>query len=122
VVLASALTDTPALTHQRSLQQHEHCCAAVVDRDNRILLGTVLRKTLLVLLAQRHWAQGSVEDSDMPEPLPVLPLLTIEKEYPVYPRLVDVEISTDDARCLLDLAPYVQIGPYTMNEHASAHR
>lgn len=39
----------------------------------------------------------------------------LEKSYPNYPNLKDIEIRAEDLHCLMDIAPYVQIGPHAIN-------
>ncbi|CAM9515876.1 unnamed protein product, partial [Hapterophycus canaliculatus] len=46
----------------------------------------------------------------------------LEKSYPNYPSFSDLQIEGEDYHCLMDIAAYVQIGPHSINEHASAHR
>ncbi|KAG5190313.1 channel voltage activated chloride channel [Tribonema minus] len=116
----------------RTLRSCDHNCFPVIDGESRpfrrrytlrsVLLGTILRKTLLVLLARRRFAPPSADDASMPRPLPVLAWGDLEGRYPKYPRMEHLDLSEEDGRCLIDLAAYVQVGPHSMNEHASAHR
>ena len=41
----------------------------------------------------------------------------LESSYPRYPNFGDIEreIRTEDLHCLMDIAPYVQIGPHSIN-------
>eukprot|EP00903_Cladosiphon_okamuranus_P010912 g10308.t1 len=108
------------------LRDYDHNCFPVVeDRDQRVLLGVVYRKNLAVLLKQRHFAEPSAQDPTRPDDsLPELSWSFLESSYPRYPSYRDIEggIKTEDLRCLMDIAAYVQIGPHSINEHASAHR
>ncbi|CAM9547759.1 unnamed protein product, partial [Discosporangium mesarthrocarpum] len=105
-----------------TLRDYDHNCFAVVDKDNRILLGTIHRKNLLVLLERKHFSRPSKRDPTMPKSIPVLPWEQLESAYPNYPSLEDVKLTGKDMSSLMDLTAYVQIGPHVINEHASAHR
>ncbi|CAM9653295.1 unnamed protein product [Phaeothamnion confervicola] len=100
-----------------------HNCFPVVDNDGR-LLGTVLRKHLLVLLCKRHFGPPSRADPGLPRTMPVVPWQKLEAAYPDYPTLDDVDAALLDRDMgnLMDLTPYLQIGPHTINEHASVQR
>ncbi|CAM9871346.1 unnamed protein product, partial [Chrysoparadoxa australica] len=114
----------------RLLIDTEHNAFPIVDQDTNTLLGTVLRKHLLSLLAGRHFSAGSAEDPDKPESLEashegrkeVMTWKRLERHYPRYPRLSELDLAKEDMPCLIDLTPYLQIGPHIINEHASAHR
>ena len=47
---------------------------------------------------------------------------TIERAYPRYPTIKDVEMRPIDRNCWLDLRPYANTAPYTVNETASIQR
>lgn len=47
---------------------------------------------------------------------------TIERVYPRYPRIEEVEVRSADRNCWLDLRPYANTAPYTVNETASIQR
>lgn len=50
-------------------------------------------------------------DDDLPE----LSWSMLEKSYPNYPDLKDLQIRPEDLHCLMDIAAYVQIGPHAIN-------
>ncbi|CAM9787116.1 unnamed protein product [Ectocarpus sp. 6 AP-2014] len=106
------------------LRDYDHNCFPVVeDRDQRVLLGVVHRKNLAVLLMERHFTEPSAQDPTRPNDiLPELSWSVLERSYPHYPMLQDIKIGGEHWHCLMDIAPYVQIGPHCINEHASAHR
>ena len=47
---------------------------------------------------------------------------TIERAYPRYPTIDDVTMRESDRNCWLDLRPYANTAPYTINETASIQR
>jgi len=47
---------------------------------------------------------------------------TLERVYPRYPTIDDVDMRSADRNSLLDLRPYANTAPYTVNETASIQR
>lgn len=111
------------------------------------LYGTASRSILCTLLQRRAFGQPDVlRDYDEPNtnnknnnytnghangygagaqnlgPRRLSPLVqwdTIERVYPRYPQIEDVEMRNGDRNCWLDLRPYANTAPYTINETAS---
>jgi chloride channel 7 len=94
------------------------------------LYGTVSRSTLCTLLQRRAFGSPDVlEDYDGPHqtlgPRRLSPLVqwdTIERAYPRYPTIADIRMQEVDRNCWLDLRPYANTAPYTVNETASIQR
>ena len=94
------------------------------------LYGTVSRSTLCTLLHRRAFGAPDVlEDYDGPQqnlgPRRLSPLVqwdTIERAYPRYPTLSEIHLRESDFSCWLDLRPYANTAPYTVNETASIQR
>lgn len=94
------------------------------------LYGTAGRAMLCTLLQRRAFGSPDVlEDYDGPQqnlgPRRLSPLVqwdTIERAYPRYPTIDDVDMRDSDRNCWLDLRPYANTAPYTVNETASIQR
>ena len=84
---------------------------------DRTLEGVVLRKTLCVLLQRgmfSGWRTGTSES--------MLSWSELETIYPRYPRIEDIKLSSADYDCWMNLSPYINSSPYTVNENASVPR
>ena len=46
----------------------------------------------------------------------------LETIYPRYPRIEDIKLSSADYDCWMNLSPYINSSPYTVNENASVPR
>ncbi len=46
----------------------------------------------------------------------------LERTYPKYPQIDEIDLSEDDMRCWVDLRNYMETAPFTMNENASVSR
>jgi chloride channel 7 len=94
------------------------------------LYGTASRYMLCTLLQRRAFGSPDVlEDYDGAQqnlgPRRLSPLVqwdTIERAYPRYPTIADVDMREGDRNCWLDLRPYANTAPYTVNETASIQR
>lgn len=53
---------------------------------------------------------------------PLVSWKTLECIYPRYPDVENLKISESERRCIIDLRPYIDSSPYTINEHASVQR
>ena len=100
------------------------------------LYGTASRAMLCTLLQRRAFGQphdvnnghyhsnadGSADYAELLGPKRLSPLVqwdTIERVYPCYPTIDDVLLRPGDRNCWLDLRPYANTAPYTINETAS---
>lgn len=114
------------------LRHCEHANFPIVDMTSGgTLYGTVSRSTLCTLLKRRAFApvesfHGYNEKGDEtlgPKRLsPLVQWDTIERVYPRYPKIEDIRLRAGDKDCWLDLRPYANTAPYTINESASIER
>ena len=113
------------------LQSCGHGTFPIVDTvSGGTLYGTASRYMLCTLLQRRAFGSPDVlEDIDGQQqqlgPRRLSPLVqwdTIERAYPRYPTLADIEMRENDRNCWLDLRPYANTAPYTVNETASIQR
>jgi len=112
------------------LRSCQHGTFPIVDTaSGGTLYGTASRDMLCTLLQRRAFGNPDVLDdydnSDTLGPRRLSPLVqwdTIERAYPRYPTIDDVEIGEADRNCWLDLRPYANTAPYTINETASIQR
>jgi len=92
-----------------------------------ILYGTTSRSMLCTLLDRRafcHDKDGYSSDRFL-ESKRLLPLVqweTIERQYPEYPTIETIELQPGDRQRWIDLRPYANTAPYTINETASIQR
>jgi CBS domain-containing protein len=104
----------------------------VVDTDDsNILVGTVGRNELCVLLKQRAFGHPKKTSNDFNPTvsnyleyegkryLPLVDWRVLEESYPRYPSADDIRVSESDRACFLDLRPYMNTAPITVQEEAS---
>ena len=111
-----------------------HSNYVVVDLDdNSIIYGTIGRNALCILLQQREFGLPKEEDDDFPQQrtlcnylevdrakyVPLVQWNTIERSYPKFPTVEQLRISTEDRDFFVDLRPYCNQAPVTVNEHSS---
>lgn len=112
------------------LQSCEHTTFPVVDtKDQNTLFGTVSRNVLCALLKHRAFGKTSDGDSvslraDFVEIggerfAPIAEWEVVEGSYPKYPSVKDIRIGRRDRDCLLDLRPYANTAPISVQETAS---
>ena len=103
----------------------------VVDTaSSGTLFGTASRDMLCTLLKRKAFGSPDALSaynesglSGVPKRLsPLVQWDTLERVYPRYPTIDDVEMRSADRNCLLDLRPYANTAPYTVNETASIQR
>jgi len=112
------------------LRSCQHGTFPIVDTaSGGTLYGTASRDMLCTLLQRRAFGNPDVLDdydnNDTLGPRRLSPLVqwdTIERAYPRYPTIEDFEIGEADRNCWLDLRPYANTAPYTINETASIQR
>jgi len=113
------------------LRSCRHGTFPIVDTSSGgTLYGTASRSTLCTLLQRRAFGQPeALLDESVANgrlgPRRLSPLVqwdTIEKVYPRYPTVEDVDVAPGDRSCWLDLRPYANTAPYTVNETASIQR
>jgi len=114
------------------LSSCSHNCFPIVDTTSGgTLYGTASRSMLCTLLKRRAFGPPDVvleeydhlnENSESLGPKRFSPLVqwdTIEREFPRYPTIQDVEMKASDRNCWLDLRPYANTAPFTVNETSS---
>ena len=103
----------------------------IVDSDSSgTLYGTASRDMLCTLLQRKAYGSPDVLNDEKEAglslgPKRVSPLVqweTLERVYPRYPGVEDIDMRSADRNCLLDLRPYANTAPYTVNETASIQR
>jgi len=113
------------------LRSCSHGTFPIVDMaSSGTLYGTASRDILTTLLQRRAFGSPDMMsdfgDSDVtlgPKRLsPLVQWDTIERVYPRYPTIDDVDMRSADRNCWLDLRPYANTAPYTINETASIQR
>jgi len=112
------------------LRTCRHGVFPIVDSaSGGTLYGTASRDMLCTLLKRRAFGKPDILDdydnSDTLGPRRLSPLVqwdTIERVYPRYPTIDDVSMRESDRNCWLDLRPYANTAPYTINETASIQR
>lgn len=110
------------------LRYTSHGNFPIVDTaSSSVLYGTTSRSMLCTLLHRRafcHHKDGYSSDPFL-ESKRLLPLVqweTIESQYPDYPTIESIELQPGDRRRWIDLRPYANTAPYTVNETASIQR
>jgi chloride channel 7 len=112
------------------LRACSHGTFPIVDTaSGGTLYGTASRSMLCTLLQRRAFGNPeALEDYDDAEALgprrlsPLVQWDTIERAYPRYPQIEDIDMRPNDRNCWLDLRPYANTAPYTVNETASIQR
>ena len=123
------------------LQSVSHSNFPIVDpASSDTLYGTASRSTLCTLLQRRAFvqpddvsnrhdhshfhldAEGTVNCAELLGQEGRSPLVSwdaIESVYPRYPTIDNVQLRPEDRDCWIDLRPYANTAPYTINESAS---
>jgi chloride channel 7 len=120
------------------LRSCKHGSFPIVDTaSGGTLYGTASRYMLNTLLQRRAFGspdeleedfEGGPSGSQQHQNLgprrlsPLVQWDTIERAYPRYPTIEDVVMREADRNCWLDLRPYANTAPYTVNETASIQR
>ena len=112
------------------LRSCSHGTFPIVDTaSGGTLYGTASRSMLCTLLQRRAFGHPDVlNDYDACESLgsrrlsPLVQWDTIERAYPRYPTVDTIDMRSSDRNCWLDLRPYANTAPYTVNETASIQR
>lgn len=113
------------------LRSCSHGTFPIVDNDTTgTLYGTASRDMLCTLLQRKAFTAATAVDDGNGQGLstrakaisPLVQWDTLERVYPRYPSVDDIELRSTDRDCLLDLRPYANTAPYTINETASIQR
>ena len=117
-------------------EMKHHCFPVVIDNSNisstihnnkdiddtNTLYGTITRKVICTLLKHRAFAPPSSDPNSVERISPLVNWGTLERVYPNYPKVEDLEITARDRQCWLDLRPYIDFSSFTINENASVQR
>jgi chloride channel 7 len=111
------------------LKSCKHTTFPVVDTDDGgVLFGTIGRNALCVLLKQRAFDSPTdkeggntrrLSNSLAEKYVPIVEWYQVEKAYPKYPSVKDTRLNSTDRDCFLDLRPYANQAPITVQEQAS---
>lgn len=118
------------------LKSCKHTNFPVVDMDdNRVLYGTVGRNALVILLQQRAFGHPKNEaemdedrdfssnylrvETDDVKYYPLVQWDVVEKAYPKYPSADALRISAAEREFLVDLRPYTNRAPLTVQESST---
>jgi chloride channel 7 len=100
----------------------------VVDKNGH-LRGFILRKTLCSIIKLKAFSNPvSKEDDGKGQTVVHLSQAatvfhdTLERTYPHYPKIEDISLTPNDMECWLDIRPYMDTSPYTINASASVQR
>jgi CBS domain-containing protein len=117
------------------LESCSHSTFPVVDtNDSNLLVGTISRNVLCALLKQRCFGRPSNSGNNSTASESVLAIYVelgnerfvpiteweiVEGSYPKYPSVHDIRISAAEKEMFLDLRPYFNAAPITVQETAS---
>jgi len=121
------------------LSTRSHACFPVVDTNDRdVLYGTINRQILCTLLdkrafdvpvqKERPWSPRFLRSSSIKLPpyhatySPLVQWSEVEKEYPSYQDIKNIKISERDREMYIDLRPYANTAPHSIQETASVQR
>jgi len=111
------------------LRTCKHATFPIVETTSGgTLYGTASRYVLCTLLQRRAFGLPDVLDDGGYSNLgpsrlsPLVQWDTIERAYPDYPTVDDIHMNEDDRQSWLDLRPYANTAPFTINETASIQR
>ncbi|XP_073982659.1 chloride channel protein 7 [Rhodnius prolixus] len=94
---------------------HHLECPAEVNSVGR-LRGLILRSQLIVLLHNKVFVERT-EDTDHE-----VTVKTFRDKYPRYPEIKDIYITEEEMDCTIDLTPFMNPSPYTVQQVASLPR
>ena len=116
------------------LKKCKHSNFPVVDIEDRgALFGTIGRHELCILLQQRafgrkdEYEDGKYDDGALwvePEHQQFVPLVSwneLEKSYPKEVTVDDIYINGPDQECLIDIRPYANTAPVTIQETSTVN-
>jgi len=113
--------------YDRLLNCKHECFPVVSSDDSRQLAGTIMRHTICMLI--RHRAFGapgedpaSRDDLKTRSLAPLLASAVFERAYPTYPTVDELNVTESDRGCWLDLRPYADTAPFTVQDCCSIQR
>lgn len=106
------------------LQHNRHHCFPVAcESEDYVLRGTIMRKVLCTLMKHRAFGPSGWDATSAERLSPLVNWGTLECVYPSYPDIEDIHaLSEEEKSSWLDLRPYLDTSPYTVNEFASHER
>ena len=110
-----------------TLANCKHACFPVVARDDGRLAGTIMRHTLCMLMKHRAFAAPGEDPKDRDDLRtralsPLLSSALFERAYPKFPEVDELELSDADRGCWLDLRPYADTAPFSVQDCCSVQR
>lgn len=109
------------------LSKTTHSGFPVVNEEGR-LCGFILRKTLCSIMKLKAFSYPLMTAPDGPGGLVQLsqaaPVFhdTLERSYPHYPDITDIELSAADRNAYLDVRAYMDTAPFVLNESSTIQR
>eukprot|EP00980_Cylindrotheca_fusiformis_P016037 scaffold4724_cov108-Cylindrotheca_fusiformis.AAC.2 len=108
----------------------------IVDMDdNELLFGTISSNVICALLKHRSFGRAIAPGAARPDGVlsqhmevgedtfvPIAGWEVVQDSYPKYPSVSDIRISNRERELWLDLRPYANRAPITVQEHASLSR
>ena len=105
------------------LKKARHHSFPIIDeKDDMALSGVVSRKVLCTLIKHKAFGPAHSDPNSSSRISPLVNWDTLECVYPRYPEVGELSITELDRCSWLDLRPYIDCSPYTINEHASVQR
>ncbi len=108
----------------RILSTKSHNGFPVIDKNGH-LRGFILRKTLCSIIKLKAFSTPIVKNEDGTIQLSQAASVfhdTMERNYPHYPKIEDISLTGQDMECWLDIRPYMDTSPYSINASASVQR
>ena len=111
-----------------ALSRCTHECFPVVAGDkSRQLAGTIMRHTICMLIQHRAFgapgddpdARGDLRTRSL---APLLSNAIFERAYPKFPTVDELVVTESDRGCWLDLRPYADTAPFTVQDCCSIQR
>ena len=93
-----------------------------VDRPREVFCGTVLRKVISTLIKHKAFAPPESDPNSVERISPLVNWGTLECIYPNYPDVRELDISSRDRLCWLDLRPYIDTAAFTISGTATLNR
>ena len=108
------------------LKRSKHHCYPITDETDSsmqpLLCGIITRKVICTLIKNKAFGAPT---TDVTSSRRLSPLISWEKLECIYPRYPDIEqlSITELERCsVIDLRPYIDFAPYSVNERSSVQR
>lgn len=122
VITLSEINKVSTVHHILSTKSHN---GFPVVNKNGHLKGFILRKTLCNIIKLKAFSTPISKGDDgtvqLSQPATVFHD-TMERNYPHYPKIEDISLTASDMNCWLDVRPYMDTAPYTINSSASLQR